>query len=333
MSWARTSWHNTGFTQITLQSVNDTVIDAGVSLSPSLVKLSTPVPGVRTKGSGLTTVAPYLIGVSSLSIVAEKPLLQPPVDFATVDPQTRTPTPRSRWLQEPRSIWRRGDRSHLKAPNVTIGGLLSAPAGTVGITATLGDLTLQSGGTISATGYNERSLKPVMPGNHVSYTALPGGSVTLSAPDGSVITEPGSLVDVSGSSPVKTWLLNGNGVPKAQTIASNPGSITISALNLSSNGNPTLHGTLEGKAKLPGLQGGTLSITSLNSADRLHHVQFGFRKLSCRWVRCADFPQLRGADFLRSDEFYGREEPDTRCAFFYGIRERPGNVQGPLHNA
>ena len=66
-------------------------------------------------------------------------------------------------------------------------------------------------------------------------------------------------MDVSGSHQVTTWLLNGDGVPTAQTVASNPGSITVSAIT------PSLNGTLEGQAFLSGLQGGTLSITSLNS--------------------------------------------------------------------
>ena len=66
---------------------------------------------------------------------------------------------------------------------------LNAPAGTVVITATLGNLTLgdatlQQGGTISAPGYNVPGMEPVAPGYPVSYTALSGGSVSLSAPAG-----------------------------------------------------------------------------------------------------------------------------------------------------
>ena len=269
---------DTGFTQINLQSANDTVIETGVSLSPSLVKLSTPIPGGRTKTSRLVSVAPYLIGKSSFSAVAGTLLTTPATGLPQFTPPIYQPNDNAaiQVLAGSQVNVAPGGSISLKAPVVTVGGALSAPAGTVSITATQSDVTLQGGGTISATGLNERSLKPVMPGNHVSYTALPGGIVKLSAPNGSVITEADSLVDVSGSPSVKTWLLNGNGVPKAQKLASNPGSITISALNLSSNGNSTLQGTLEGKAKLPGLQGGTLSIASmsLNSGYTLSNSDF-----------------------------------------------------------
>ena len=291
---------DTGFTQINLQSANDTVVEAGVNLSPSLVKLSTPIPGGHGKRTSLVSVAPYLIGKSSFSAVAGTLLTTP----ASAIPQFMAPIYEAnanaaiQVLAEAEINVAPGVGSiTLKAPNVTIGGVLNALAGTVNITATLGDLTLQSGGTISATGYDERSQKPVMPGNHVSYTALPGGSVTLSAPNESVITEAGSLVDVSGSRAVKTWLLNGSGVPKAQTLASNPGSVTISALNLSSNGNPTLQGTLKGKAQLAGLQGGTLSISSLSfqngytisNSDFQRYLAGGFDALTFRSYKALIF--------------------------------------------
>ena len=167
--------------------------------------------------------------------------------------------------------------------NCSNGGVLNALAGTVNITATLGDLTLQSGGTISATGYDERSQKPVMPGNHVSYTALPGGSVTLSAPNESVITEAGSLVDVSGSRAVKTWLLNGSGVPKAQTLAS---SGTLAGLGyplLLSASNKTFLGTLLG-LELHERREATLAAHALGAT------------LGCRVLRAHD---VRGACRVR----------------------------------
>ena len=315
---------NTGFTQISLQSVDNTVIETGVSFSPSLVKLSTPIPGGAAVGSALTSVAPDLIGEIILFRLGRKSLVRPhlPVLLSMIPiPNTNATI---RVLQGAKVNMAPGGSISLKAPTVTIGGDLNAPAGTVAITATLGDLHCKAVGAISAAGYNEPGLKPVMPGYPVSYTALPGGSVTLSAPNGSVITEAGSLVDVSGSSAVKTYLLNGSGVPTAQTVASNPGSITISAIT------PSLNGTLEGEAKLSGLQGGTLSITSLNPQAGYTMSNSDFSELSCRRVRCADFPQLHGADFLRPHGFYSREEPDTRCAFFYGIRERSDKVPGAL---
>ncbi len=277
---------DTGFTQISLQSVDNTVIESGVSLSPSLVKLSIPVPGKDDSGNALITVAPYLIGKSSFSAVAGNLFTTPLTGLPQFSPPAYQPNGNAaiQVLEGAQVNVAPGGSITLKAPIITVDGVLNAPAGTVGITATEADFTLQSGGKISVAGCNVPGLKPIMPGYPMSYTALPGGSVTLSAPNGAVITEAGSLVDVSGSSPVTTYLLNSGGVPTAQTVASNPGSITISAIT------PSLNGTLEGLANLSGLQGGTLSITSLNTltgytlsnSDFQQYLAGGFDALSFR---------------------------------------------------
>ncbi len=94
-----------------------------------------------------------------------------------------------------------------------------------------------------------------MPGFPPSYTSLSGGVVTLSA-KGSVTMDAGSMIDVSGSQPVTTYVLDADESAVAQTVAGNPGSIAISANTLS------LQGTLLGNANLAGLQGGSLSISS-----------------------------------------------------------------------
>jgi filamentous hemagglutinin family protein len=273
-----------GFTQINLRSVNDITVGLGVSLSPSMVKLSTPVPGGNNSGDVLTSVTQDLIGKSSISLTAGILFTTPDTglpqfNFPVYQPNENAPI---QVLEGAQVNVAPGGSIALKAPTVTIDGVLNAPAGTVGITATL--LTLQSGGTISAAGYNEPGQQPIMPGYPVSYTALPGGSVTLSAPNGSVTMDAGSVVDVSGSSPVTTWLLNGGGVPTALTVASNPGSVTISALT------PSLNGTLQGQANLPSLQGGTLSITSLSfqngytlsNSDFANYIAGGFDALTFR---------------------------------------------------
>ena len=282
---------NTGFTQVNLQSVNDITVGSGVSISPSLVKLSTPVAGGNINGYVHTTVTPDLIGKSSTSLTAGILFATPSSGLPQFNPPTYEPNDNAsiQVLYGAQVNVAPGGSISLKAPTVTVDGLLSAPAGTVIITATqgaltLGDPKLQQGGTIYAAGYNEPGLEPIMPGYPVSYTALPGGSVTLSAPNGSVTMEPGSLVNVSGSLPVTTWLLNGCGVPTAQTIASNPGSVTISAIT------PSLNGTLEAQANLPGLQGGTLTITSmsqqtgytLSNSDFAKYIAGGFDALTFR---------------------------------------------------
>ena len=246
---------DTGFTTVTLQGFDNTTIDSGVSLSPSLVKLAMPVPGENAAAVGLVTLSPDLIGGSSISIMAGSALYRPNTNFTDLIPPGY-PSATVSVLGNAEVGVAQGGSITLNAPFVEIdaNALLKAPAGTVTVAATGGNLTLQ--GTISATGYNLVALSPLLQGLPLGYTALPGGSVTLSAPEGAVITEAGSLVDVSGSVPITTYLLSGDGSPVARTVASNPGSITISAYTLS------LNGTLRGQAQLAGLQGGTLSITS-----------------------------------------------------------------------
>ena len=125
-------------------------------------------------------------------------------------------------------------------------------------------------GTISAKGFNLPALSPLFPGLPVSYTPLSGGSVTLST-QGTLTTGAESLVDVSGSPQVPSYLKNTDGGVVAETVAGNAGSITISATG--GSGLVELNGIFEGQAQMAGLEGGTLSINqqggsySLSSSD------------------------------------------------------------------
>jgi filamentous hemagglutinin len=239
----------TGFTQIDLEAANNLTFDPGALLSTSLVKLATPTPGIRQRGNGLITVTESLVGASSIKAIAGVTLNQ---GVTNLNAELNVSNGADLKVAPGGSIT-------MNAPNIDIAGTLEAPAGQIILTATQKNLTLESTGQMLAAGYNKPAVKPIFAGLPVGYTPMSGGSVTLSAPNGSVTTQAGSVVDVSGSSPVKTHLLNGKGVPVALTVASNPGSITISAFT------PSLNGMLEGEAKLAGLQGGTLSISSLNT--------------------------------------------------------------------
>jgi filamentous hemagglutinin family protein len=280
---------DTGFTQINLQSANDLVVESGVSLSPSMVKLSTPIPGRRKSGTTPITVAPNLIGASSFSASANSALTRSLTSF---DPQSPYIPPYLPNLNATIQVAQGAAIStaplgsiNLGAPNITIGGTLYAPAGTINVSGTTnsGLILLEGSGYISAAGYNSRAQTPLMPGLRVNYTPLAGGSITLtSGLQGSLETDPGSVIDVSGSPSVKSYLRNGGGVPVAQKVASNPGSISLSA------GSLTLDGTLQGKAYLPGLPGATLSISSLDTqnaytlrrSDLQNYLNSGFDALS-----------------------------------------------------
>src|SRR5208337_2787679 len=102
--------------------------------------------------------------------------------------------------------------------------------------------------------------------------------------------EANSLVDVSGSHQVTTYLLNGNGAPVAQIVASNPGSISLSG------GTVVPNGILTAQANLAGLQGGSLSIFSQNTnpypllaSDLQNYINSGFDALTFQSWGSLDF--------------------------------------------
>jgi filamentous hemagglutinin family protein len=266
---------DTGFTMINLESFINTTFSAG-ALSPSLVKLANPVAGEDADAVGLITVSPYLAGTSYIDVTAQSDLSRPPTGLGYLnDRYANFPGLTNAAIEvsdgAELSVAPQGSIS-LNAPYIRIdaGASMVAPAGTVNITAG-NDLTLD--GTISAAGYNLPEQSPSVLGLLAGYTPLSGGSVTLSA-GGPMVLGPDSVVNVSGSSPVTTYVLNNEGAPVARTVASNPGSISITASTLS------LEGMLKGQAELAGLQGGALTIILqagdyvLSSSDFTHFAGF-----------------------------------------------------------
>jgi filamentous hemagglutinin family protein len=315
---------NTGFTNIKLQSVDNTTIESGVSVSLSLVKLASPVPGGNLNEGGLVTVSQDFIGSSSFSVTAGHLLDRPTTGLLQFNPPFYNPitNPTIQVLENASVSVAPGGSILLNAPvsSVTVSGDLNAPAGTVGITAGL--LTLL--GEISARGYNQPAQKPIMPGLPLNYTPLSGGTVTLSA--ATVSTGASSKIDVSGSSSVTTWLLNGSGAPVAETVASNPGSITISGNQLSLNGN------LIGQAQLAGLQGGTLSIKKLDNltpyildgSDLQKYVAGGFDALYFKSDNALVFQDFSGPIKV------GRSlELDAPCFTYNGSTSEDINLSAP----
>ncbi len=255
--------NNTGFTKVILQSVDDTSIETvGAGYMPSLAKLAPPVPGGNLNADNWITVSPDLIGSSSYSVSAGLNLSRPGTEIDNLPPLPDTAAAIDLLSGSQINVAEQGKISFSAPALITIGvnAALNAPAGTVSLTAKSGDLALMGGSSISAEGYNLASQAPIMPGLPLSYTPLAGGTVTLSA-GGSIVMDQESTINVSGLAPVTTYLFNADKVPVAQTVAGNPGSINISGHSL------TLNGSLEGQPNLAGLQGGSLSITSLDNGN------------------------------------------------------------------
>ncbi len=268
----------TGFTGITLNSVNNIAVEGGITLSPSLVKLATPsltgaaqgyVPGVSTPASQTPSVftAPWAqIGTSKISLIANASTETITGTSDQNGPMNTPNTSAAITISSGSSLAAApGGTISLNAPYVDISGSLSAPSGAITVTGGLA-LTLESGAALLAEGYNKQ---PVASSGITwlapSATPEPGGTIALSAESLNLL--PNSLVSVDGSSPVVQSIVNSDLSISSIVTAAAPGSIV-----LSSPGQPTLAGTLRGRAKLAGLPGGTLSITQSGTSEALSYA-------------------------------------------------------------
>jgi hypothetical protein len=176
-----------------------------------------------------------------------------------------------------------------------IAGSIIAPAGTINlsITGISRDLTLQSGSYLQASGVNLIDMDSAVTGQSLTYETLDGGTITLEAPNGNIVIESGSVIDVSGSTPVKSLSYDSNNSIVKKTIASDAGSLELSYF-----GDLTLEGELIGNAYLPSAYGASLSIANndknsglaLEQADMEYYLQSGFDALA--------FSSLKEISFL-----------------------------------
>ena len=268
-----------GFTNITLNSVNDLIVESGASLGPSLAKLAMPVPGSGTAGvqpgaaqagSGVVLVSAEYIGGSSITLNAGKTVSV--TSGGSADrPDTGPLSPLSPPLDAYALVYSGasiqtapGGSITVSAPKtVEVGGSLSAPAGNITLKASggeagTGDVTLDPGASVLAEGYYEAGTTSAVKGLAADAVLLSGGTVSITAANNLTLS-PGSLVSVSGSSPVEQTLFGQNNSVSYIMNASQPGSISLSAggtIKLS------LQADLEGRAAIAGMPGGTLSVSA-----------------------------------------------------------------------
>ena len=286
---------STGFTQITLEAIHDVVIDGGVTLAPSTVKSTTPIPGGG--GSALSNSSlPAQVGgmpssdytgATSIRLLAGQNIYTgSDINGSTIYPDY------SAQILIPQGAGVAvvpGGAITLSAPGVALGGTLQALGGTVSVTASFADLVLESGAQILAGGYNKPGSATVA-GVAAGPTPEAGGSVTLSSTNGNLTLDNGSLVDVSGSPAVQVLTAGADGTPVAVTLAGNPGS-----LSLNFGGKLTLSGELNAQAGLVGVQGGTLTVSAsagdltVAAADFDQYQKSGFDAITLRSVSALDF--------------------------------------------
>jgi filamentous hemagglutinin family protein len=282
----------TGFTTIGIKSVNDIIMEPASALGPSLTKLAVPVLNNATNSAqtaanqviaytppppGLVQITEDQIGLSSISLTAG--VISQKLTWGVVNPNGNgVMNPMSPDLSATIRVSQgasvvagptpAGSSTNssvtMGAPYIDIAGLVSAPAGNVTMTAGLNFL-LESGGKILAEGYNEAGTSGLLPGLPPQVSPLQGGNISLTATNGNLVLSQGSLVSVSGSAPVQQMVLASDGsVVSSIMNAGAPGSIYLTA-----SGTIQLSGTLTGQAMLPGLAGGTLSITKTDPSGTL----------------------------------------------------------------
>ncbi|MGC1456599.1 MAG: filamentous hemagglutinin family protein [Nitrospirota bacterium] len=280
---AENRFDDTGFTRITLNSQNDLIIDKNTTITPSLARMNNPIIGQTGKAliegqdaSGsmvpgrpdlmrLDDAMSYMAGPSSFTANAAKlfdgTLTSGNSNFAgNLKDVDRSSV--NLMVSDGAVIQTSpGGSISLSGPNVTVQGMLDAPAGNISLSATKGDLLLGNGAKITAAGYNRPDPSSTPNGFDVNYQSMTGGNVSLTA-FGSLEIDRSAIVDVSGSDVVQNTVLS-NGKITTYKTASNPGSVSLS---YGSDLNP-LGSVYANHAQLEGLGGGSLAIAKTDATS------------------------------------------------------------------
>ena len=311
---------DTGFTHITLKSFQDLTFAEGVTLLPSLIKMAVPNTAVdhgvvspvknlnmielisnsvAGKDGEFLTVPLQYLGTSSITAKAGQPVTQSQSVDKNLDTYTVCVSAGSLLEVAP------GGSIELSGLITDIAGTLIAPAGTINLSATgvSRDLTLQTGSYIRASGVNLPVTDSAVAGLPLSYETLDGGSVTLTAKTGNIIMESGSVIDVSGSTPVESLFYDSNNNVIVKTDASDAGNLALSYF-----GDLTLEGELIGSSYLSFAHGASLSIAKkdqnqgliLEQANIEIYSQNGFDALAFSSLKSLIFSGDIKAELSRS---------------------------------
>lgn len=287
----------TGAAKIDLRSVTDIVVENDVQLSPSTFKLTGPDIGAKDVNGDMANymseeqngggpgngtflrVGLDWIDATSISLAAGKTLggdKRLPDDIAELNARaTAFIDPHADVRVSPQG------KIDISGPAVEIMGVVSAPAGTINLSATssLSDMasTIASGASISAAAYYPPADQLSATGLAVGYEPLAGGGINVSAID--LLVENGAVLDVSGSEPIESLLLNPDGGYRKEMVAGEAGTIQIAY-----NNKFQLDGELKGHAALDDMPEGTLVVEKtdistayeLLSQDLQTYIQSGF---------------------------------------------------------
>jgi filamentous hemagglutinin family protein len=293
---------DTGFTQITLKSRNDLVVESKTDISPSLVRLKNPLTeggkGASAQGEGMTVYGtdvpgkPDLIRLNdSMSYMTGPSVFsaQAGVDFAgssgnftgnlkssagnseaslivSSDAVIRTTSGGSTSTRiandTPINPVGVSTQISLTGPKVTMEGTLDSPGGNITVQATKFDLIVGNNANILAKGYNRPDPSLTPKGFSVNHQPVNGGNVILTASSDS-----GNLIlNPSAKVDISGSDVVQNAILSEGKITTYQAASNPGSLSLSYGSNLNWQGRVVSKAaNLEGLSGGSLAITKTDT--------------------------------------------------------------------
>lgn len=255
---------DTGFTHIALKSKNDLIVEEGVELVPSTMKLAT-----LTANDTLTlsesadsavlasTVSSDQIDSSSITLKAGQ-TLDIPEGGGDVSNEEQVIVSQGATVR----VAPDGEIS-LAGPGVVIDGDLLAPAGEISATADAASgLLVGASATINASGYNRPDVEPETPQLPIEFTPLAGGDIILRASLGDLVLEEGALIDAGAADLVNSSRMTTTGQLKTVLLGAEAGSISLYYLN-----DLVLDAELDLMSTSSEYSGGYLTIGKLSSID------------------------------------------------------------------
>ena len=249
----------TGFSRISVNSVYDFVITDGVRMGVSLTRESQPVAARSAAGAVSYVEVPAEDAGSTAIALTAGGNLDGMEDFDVDYPEYNEDRKQASLVLPAGSgiTLPAGGTATLKAPDVTIGGSIEAPAGEIGISATNGNLHIAGTARLSAAGYISAVGREMITNLAPVHELRDGGAITLqNSSSGGLTVAEGAEVDVSGTEEAIVSYAAAGTSARPVTGAGRAGSITLSARG----GMSIAPHTLKGEAHFPGMVNGSLTI-------------------------------------------------------------------------
>ncbi|NVN98831.1 MAG: filamentous hemagglutinin family protein, partial [Geobacteraceae bacterium] len=269
-------FEKSGFGRIELDAINNIYIADGISLTPSVEKIAQPKPAYQNlailpvsvrfaAAPAGSDVSPDVSGETSIKLVAGSNIYTDN-DFSNGSSKPASPANTKARISVgsgSRLATIPGGTITLQGPVIRVDGAVESLSGSITLKAdgaSAGDVSIGSGASILASGYNKPTLNSVA-GIPAGSIPQKGGTVSLESVNGQVILEQGGLIDLSGSAPVTNIVKNAAGIPVPVIVAGTPGTLNITSAN-----GFTLDGQINGRAGIQGQTGGTLSVRTNQSS-------------------------------------------------------------------